>query len=315
MAPLGELLALYGTLCLYFGREFAAGPAALGPAFQVRGGGAARLVGAPCGARGCCAAPCVALAPRPCPPAAALLQESLAQSLPGVQLLAALPAPVGRRQEVETEAGRGPVLALSRQGLAAAVGAAAAAAPPAERGASAAQMLRTCISQAAGVPASLPPAVLPPADECAASLASCAAGVPALAATGRQLGQGRGPDSEVRAAALSAPCHSRRTCRLRGQQGCRLVAPGGTRRHLMAPCVLHPAAPCPQVQAALAQLRRLRLWRDLLLGACHRANTAFVDMSQRACRFGDLTRLCQQVRRRPCAWLHYPARAGARQGL
>lgn len=35
VAPLGELMTMYGALATYFSREFAAGPAALGPPFQV----------------------------------------------------------------------------------------------------------------------------------------------------------------------------------------------------------------------------------------------------------------------------------------
>ncbi len=35
VAPLTDLLVMYGTVAAYFSREFAAGPAALGPEFQV----------------------------------------------------------------------------------------------------------------------------------------------------------------------------------------------------------------------------------------------------------------------------------------
>lgn len=44
VAPLDELLTTYGTLAVYFSREFAGGPAALGPQFQASGQGGMHCV-------------------------------------------------------------------------------------------------------------------------------------------------------------------------------------------------------------------------------------------------------------------------------
>ena len=92
------------------------------------------------------------------------------------------------------------MVGLSRLGLALAVGAAAAAQPitTAERGTlTPAQYVRKSMIQSVATPASVPPPVLPPADNCASGLALRCARVPALADVVKQLHDTGDPESTV----------------------------------------------------------------------------------------------------------------------
>lgn len=142
---------------------------------------------------------------------ACLPQDALAHVLSGIELLPSAPVPAGASHKEQAEqaeegaeapaaAGSVPAVRLSQLGLACAVTAASAVQrTPAERGAcTPAQLVRKSLNQATATPPNLPARMLPPADECAVSLAQCLERLPALAAMVRQLRETGDTESGVR---------------------------------------------------------------------------------------------------------------------